>query len=310
MHSRDDAAEILDVFQKHGHSEIDTARLYGAGSSEDMLADVAWQNRGLIMGTKLYPNYRWAVASGESYTHKPEDVRQGLINSLKALKCDKIDLFYLHGPDRNTPFEDTLREVNKLYEEGLFNRWGVSNYFSWEVASMAEICIKNDWAKPSVYQGVYHALQRNIESELVPCLRYYGISIYAFQPLAGGFLAGRYQRNQNEFEPGSRFDPNHAQGTLHHSRYWNDSYFDALDIIREAGEKHGLTVAEISLRWLKYHSELKQALNDAIIVGASSTKHLEQNVVDLEKAPLPDDVVQAVENAWLKVKAVSPKYWH
>jgi aflatoxin B1 aldehyde reductase len=310
VHSRDDAAGILDVFQGHGHSEIDTARLYGAGSSEEMLADLAWQNRGLVMGTKLYPNYRWAVGSTESYTHKPEDVRRGLINSLKALKCDKIDLFYLHGPDRNTSFEETLREVNELHKEGLFNRWGVSNYFSWEVASMSEICIKNSWVKPSVYQGVYSALQRSIEAELVPCLRHYGISIYAFQPLAGGFLTGRYQRNQSEFEPGSRFDPNHSQGTLHHNRYWNDSYFDALDVLRKAGENHGLTVGEISLRWLKHHSELKQALNDAIIVGASSTKHLEQNLVDLEKGPLPDDVVQAIENAWLKVKAVAPKYWH
>lgn len=310
VHSRKDAADILDTFQRHGNFEIDTARLYGAGSSEDMLADLAWQDRGLVMGTKLYPNYHWAAASGESYTHNPDDIRRGLINSLEALKCDKIDIFYLHGPDRNTPFEDTLCELNKLYEEGRFNRLGVSNYFSWEVACMAEICIKNGWVRPTVYQGVYHVLQRSIEAELVPCLRHYGISMYAFQPLAGGFLTGRYQRNQSEFEPGSRFDPGHSQGTLHHGRYWNDSYFDALEAIRGAGEAHGLAVAEISLRWLKHHSELKQALNDAIIVGASSTKHLEQNLTDLEKGPLPDDVVEAVENAWLKAKAVAPKYWH
>ncbi|KAL1604964.1 hypothetical protein SLS60_004505 [Paraconiothyrium brasiliense] len=275
-----------------------------------MLANGDWQKRDLVMATKLYPNYRSPIPSGESYTHKPEDVRRGLMKSLKALDCDKIDLFYLHGPDRDTPFEDTLREVNKLYEQGLFNRWGISNYYSWEVASMVEICIKNNWIKPTVYQGVYNALQRNIEAELVPCLRHYGISIYAFQPLAGGFLTGRYERNQSEFEAGSRFDPKHFQGTLHQGRYWNDSYFDAVDIIRKAGEEHKLTVAEISLRWLKHHSALSQSLGDAIIVGASSTKHLEQNLVDLEQGPLPDEVIKALESAWMKAKAVAPKYWH
>jgi aflatoxin B1 aldehyde reductase len=210
VHSTDDAGQMLDIFQEHGHREIDTARLYGAGSSEEMLTALDWKGRKLVMGTKLYPNYVWTSNAPEIYSHRPEDVRRGLINSLRALNTDKFDLFYLHGPDRKTPFEDTLREVNALYEEGLFNR--------------------------SVYQGIYSALQRSIESELIPCLRYYGISLYAFQPLAGGFLTGRYHRNQTEFESGSRFDPKGVQGSLHHARYWNDAYFDALDRIRSAAE--------------------------------------------------------------------------
>jgi aflatoxin B1 aldehyde reductase len=300
----------LDVFQKHGHDEIDTARVYGNGSSESILADLDWQKRGIVMDTKLYPNAGSAMSQDDQYTHKPEDVRRGLMNSLKALKCDKIDMFYLHGPDRKHPFEDTLREVNALHKEGLFNRFGISNFMSWEVAKICELCEKNGWIKPTVYQGVYHALQRTIEAELFPCLRHYGVSLYCFQPLAGGFLTGRYTRDQNEFEPGSRFDPKIMQGKLHHGRYWNDSYFDALDILREAGDKHGLTVAEVSLRWLEHHSTMKREFNDAIIVGASSTKHLEENLADLEKGPLPEDVVEAVEKAWLRTKAVAPKYWH
>ena len=310
VHSQHDANTILDIFQKHGHHEIDTARLYGAGSSEEMLAVADWQKRGLTMGTKLYPSYSLAIPSHESYTHKPGDVRRGLLDSLKALKCEKIDLFYLHGPDRNTPFEDTLHEVNKLYKEGLFNRWGISNYYSWEVARIVEICIKNNWIKPTVYQGVYNVLQRSIDAELVPCLRHYGISFYAFQPLAGGFLTGRYERDQSNFEAGSRFDPKHLQGTVHQGRYWNGLYFDALDIMRKAAETHELTLAEISLRWLRHHSTLSQSLGDAIIVGASSTKHLEQNLADLEQGPLPDKVLEALESAWMKAKAVAPKYWH
>ena len=100
------------------------------------------------------------------------------------------------------------------------------------------------------------------------------------------------------------------QGGLPRGRYWNESYFSAIDIMRSVAEKHGLTVVEVALRWLEHHSQMKREFNDAIIVGASSTKHLEQNLADLEKGPLPEDVIQALETAWLGVKAVAPKYWH
>ncbi|KAL5335477.1 Aldo/keto reductase [Aspergillus crustosus] len=304
------AAEILDVFLQHGHKEVDTARIYGAGSCEEILAAADWQKRGLIMDTKLYPNAGGALGSAESYTHQPEDVRCGLLNSLQALQTEKIDLFYLHGPDRKTPFEDTLREINQLHEEGYFTRFGISNYMSWEVAQICEICLKNNWILPSVYQGIYHALQRSIEAELFPCLRKYGIALYAFQPLAGGFLTGRYTRDQTEFEAGSRFDPKIMQGALHHSRYWNDVYFDAVERIQAVAGVHGLTLGEVALRWLKHHSQLSQGPGDAIIVGASSVKHIGENLNDLEKGALPEEVVRAIEEAWPLVKGSAPKYWH
>jgi aflatoxin B1 aldehyde reductase len=306
----EDAAKLVNVFQKYGHVEIDTARVYGNGSTEEMLGDLDWQKRGIIMDTKLYPTFGTPMEKSGSYTHKPDDVRKGLMDSLKALTADKVDMFYLHGPDRKTPFEDTLREVNKLHKEGYFTRFGISNYMSWEVSRICEICDKNGWIKPTAYQGIYHALQRSIEAELFPCLRYYGISLYAFQPLAGGFLTGRFKRDQTDFEPGSRFDPKIPQGAMHRGRYWNESYFEAMDLIRSAAEKHGLTEAEIALRWITHHSLMKKQTKDAVIVGASSVKHLEENLKDLEKGPLPEDVVQALEKAWLITKAVAPKYWH
>jgi aflatoxin B1 aldehyde reductase len=262
------------------------------------------------MDTKLYPNSEGKWDLEDSYTHKPEDIRRGVTASLKALKSEQVDLFYLHAPDRKNSFEDTLREVNRLYEEGRFKRLGLSNFMSWEVAQVCEICKKNGWIMPSVYQGIYHALQRSIEGELIPCLRKYNISLYAFQPLAGGLLTGRYKREQTEFEEGSRFDPKILQGTVHRNRYWNDVYFDAIELIHAAATKHGLTDGEVALRWLKFHSQLNEDLQDAILVGASSVKHLETNLSDLEKTSLPEEVVQALEEAWLMVKGVAPKYWH
>ena len=269
-----------------------------------MIAELAWKDRGLIVDTKLYPNAGGPAAFEDGYTHRPEDIRRGLTNSLKALQTEQVDIFYLHAPDRNTPFEDTLREVNKLHQEGRFSRLGLSNYMAWE------ICTRNGWILPTIYQGVYHVLQRSIEGELIPCLRRYGISLYAFQPLAGGLLTGRYKRDQTEFEEGSRFDPKHLSGTVARGRYWNDAYFDALETIDTAATEYALTSAEIALRWLKYHSRLSHDLGDAIIVGASRASHLESNLRDLEKGPLPDEVVTAVEKAWSIVKGAVPNYWH
>eukprot|EP01117_Protostelium_nocturnum_P012095 TRINITY_DN4430_c0_g1_i1.p1 TRINITY_DN4430_c0_g1~~TRINITY_DN4430_c0_g1_i1.p1 ORF type:complete len:339 (+),score=77.61 TRINITY_DN4430_c0_g1_i1:469-1485(+) len=309
----EDTKEILDVFQKHGHSEVDTARVYGGGSSEEYLGDIDWKSRGIKMQTKLYPTKGTPMVgklTDEAYTHSPEDVRLGLKRSLEALKADKIDMFYLHGPDRSTPFEDTLREVNNLYKEGHFERFGISNFMAWEVAKICEICEKNGWIKPTVYQGIYNALHRAVEPELFPCLRHYGISLYAFQPLAGGFLTGKYSRETEEFEEGSRFDPKKWQGAFTRARYWNDPYFEALDILKPVAEKHGLTVAECALRWLAHHSQLKIEKKDAVIIGASSTKHLEQNLLDLEKGPLPQEVVEALEAGRLRSRAMGLKFFH
>ena len=181
---------------------------------------------------------------------------------------------------------------------------------SWEVAQICEICIKNGWIKPTVYQGIYHVLQRAIEVELIPCLRQYGISLYGFQPLAAGFLSGRYVRDQTEFEQGSRFDPNQAVGRMTQGRYFNKANFDALDVIQPLAEKHKLTMAEIALRWLAHHSKLEQKYGDAVIVGASSLKHLEENLVDLEKGPLPEDVIETLDKAWVITKPHVKNYFH
>lgn len=308
-----DVTSMFTTFLSHGHNELDNARLYGGGSSEEYMAKADWQSHKLVMGTKLYPNEGKGMKMGTNvYSHRPDDVRRGLFESLKALGADKVDLWYLHGPDRKTPLEDTLSEVNNLYKEGYFNRFGISNYMSWEVAAICEICDRNNWIKPTVYQGIYNALHRSIEPELMPCLRKYDIALYAFQPLAGGFLTSRYKRDmsENDYEPGSRFDPKRWQGQLHHGRYMNESYFDALDVIRPMLKEKGLTEKEAALRWLVHHSMMDREKGDKIIIGASSVEHLEGNLVDFEKGPLDKEVVDALEAGWLRVKGVVPKYFH
>jgi aflatoxin B1 aldehyde reductase len=178
-----------------------------------------------------------------------------------------------------------------------------------QVAQICEICIRNNWIRPTIYQGVYNVFSRRIEDELIPCLRHYKISFYAYAPLAGGLMTGKYSRDQTNFEPGSRFAPGTVTSRIYHSRFWNDLYFDGIEEVKAAADKHGLTLAEVALRWLSWHSKLERETGDAVIVGASSVKHLEQNLQDLEKGQLPEEVTEAANSAYSKVRAVAPPYY-
>lgn len=150
--SLDEFNSCLDLFQSRGYNEIDTARVYIGGKQEAFTADAKWKERGLILATKCYPF--------QPGTHKPEVLRQNLETSLKELKTDCVDIFYLHAPDRSIPFEDTLREADKMHQEGKFVRLGLSNFTAFEVAEVVMTCKANGWVRPTVYQGMLNPISK------------------------------------------------------------------------------------------------------------------------------------------------------
>lgn len=152
---------------------------------------------------------------------------------------------------------------------------------------------------------------RSIEPELIPCCRRYGIDIVIYNPLAGGIFSGKYKTSDIPAE-GRYSDAHGSTGTLYRKRYFKDATFDALKIIEPVAQKHNLTLIEIALRWLCHHSALniKSGGTDGIIIGVSSLKQLQENLADIKKGPLPDDVVAALDEAWLVAKPTAPDYWH
>ena len=205
---------MFKTLQSHGYTELDTARIYNDGKQEAFTRETGVLNEGFTMATKVYPI--------EAGMHKPEKLRQIFETSLRELGQQSVEIFYLHAPDRSVPYEETLQEVNKLHEEGKFKIFGLSNYAAWEVAEITQICIANQWIRPRIYQGMYNALTRALEEELIPCCRHYGIDIVAYNPLAGGLLSGRY-KSSLEIPKEGRFSEDgnktHTAGKLYRDRY-------------------------------------------------------------------------------------------
>jgi aflatoxin B1 aldehyde reductase len=135
------------------------------------------------------------------------------------------------------------------------------------------------------------------------------MSFYVYSPLAGGFLTGKIEKSTSVGK-GSQFDLESAQGKSYRARYWNDAYFNALEIVQSAADRHKLCIAEVALRWIANHSKLGSEYPDAVLIGASSAIYIEQNILDLLKGPLPDDIVAALDDAWEFVKPITGKYWH
>ncbi|ETN38015.1 uncharacterized protein HMPREF1541_07638 [Cyphellophora europaea CBS 101466] len=311
--SEEEEKAFLDAFASHGHTMLDTAIMYSSGSCEKHLGSLDLPSRGLVVATKIYPTASaFPGAPVPQYSHTRECIRATLAESLSSLQTPSVDLYYLHAPDRNTPFLDSLRAITELHQEGRFARFGVSNYTAADMREMLALCEQHNLLKPTVYQGMYNALHRAVELELLPLLREHGIAFYAYNPLAGGYLTDRYQRDTKleGLERGSRFDPSTFQGKGYIARYWNDAMFDALELLRPVAKKFGLGEAECALRWMMHHGLLEAKFGDAVVVGASSVAQLEGNLTLMEKGPLPEEVLRVLDQGWQRTKDVNVKYWH
>lgn len=150
-----------------------------------------------------------------------------------------------------------------------------------------------------------------MEQELIPACRRYGIDVVVYNPLAGGLFSGKIKSAEIPKE-GRYSEASSELGAKYRNRYFKDATFDALRLIEETAQKHNLTLVEIGLRWCVHHSALKikDGGRDGVIIGVSSFSQLESNLKDLEKGPLPDEVVKTLDDAWMITKATAPNYWH
>ena len=292
------AETLITTFRSTGHHELDTAHTYCDGRTEQMLGRILTpeDRSSVTIASKVNPWNDGGLQAAE--------VHRQFAEILQRLGCDNIDLLYLHSPDLDTPIEQTLQACFELFQQGKFRHFGLSNFAAWQVAEVVELCRRHGWMEPEVYQGMYNALTRDVERELFPCLRNYGMRFYAYNPLAGGLLTGKHLSLQQLPEEG-RFG--RESGYL--ARYWKQDYFEVLQELQGACADSGIKPVEVAMSWLVNHSHLNAKLGDGIILGASSINHLEQNMAACAQASLAQPLLDILDRGWEIIKPNCFRYF-
>jgi len=191
--------------------------------------------------------------------------------------------------------------MNDAYNEGKFERFGLSNYTVAEVEEIVSICEANGFVKPSVYQGQYNPICRGAEDELFAVLRKHGIAFNAYSPSACGFFSGKVSR-ASKTKKGSRWNCKSPLGAKYAGDYFHDSLFNAAQVVIDQAAKYGISGHAAALRWTVWHSDLRAEEGDGCIVGASSLQQLEENLDIMEQGPLPDGLVDVMDGVWDDVR--------
>ncbi|OCK73142.1 Aldo/keto reductase [Lepidopterella palustris CBS 459.81] len=291
-HDEESVKRILELLKREGIKEIDTAQIYG--DSELLLGAVSAGND-FIIDTKVPGG--WIPGSATK-----ETVINDIKASIKRLNVEKVDILYIHAPDSTVPIADTLIGINEAHKAGLFSRFGLSNFDVNGVEAVYEHCKAHGYILPSVFQGNYSAVARKLETLLFPTLRRLGIAFYVYSALAGGFLT---KTKEQIAEGAGRFN-DAAAGGIYKRLYSKQSYLEALEEWSDIAKDEGCSKAHLAYRWVAFNSPLKKEYGDAVILGASSLKQLEQTLEGLKAGPLSDDACKRINQVWKSIEHEAP----
>ena len=302
------AFQMLQTFVDHNIAHdtdlhyVDTARIYAGGKTETIVGSVLKKlgtpSKGIVaIGTKAHPSVKGGLSA--------DGIKGQMAASLEAMGVDGVGEYYLHQPDTERSLLDSLRCAHELHEEGKFCCLGLSNFHVAEVRRTFELCDEHGLTRPTVYQGLYNPLNRAVEKELLPVLKANKCSFIAYNPLAAGLLAGKHKQDGDVLK--GRFKNN--QNYL--PRFYTDSNFEALTLLRSTCEEAGVSLIEATFRWLLCHSALGE--HDGVLLGASSMDQLKENLAACsaasQKDALPDTVLQAFDKAWELTEEGAVAYW-
>ena len=260
-----EATAITNRFLDAGGNFIDTADMYSAGVSEEMLGNtIAGHKRDdLVLATKCW--FRMGTspnAKGLSRKHVIEAVDE----SLRRLQTDYIDLFQVHGPDPHTPLEETLRALDDQVRAGKIRYLGCSNYFAWQIVKANGISDQKQWERFVSAQHMYNLLRRDVEREILPACLDQGMGMLCWSPLAGGMLCGKYDKSEGPSKD-SRVG---MRANIDLPRYWNDESFEVIDELIQIAREVEHTPSQVALAWL-----LKNRGVTAVIAGARTEQQIE-----------------------------------
>ncbi len=260
-----------------GINFIDTADVYSLGESETLLGNAIKGVRDeIVLATKVrLPMSDNFNRSGATRVN----IMRGIESSLARLQTDHVDLYQVHGWDSTTPLEETLRTLDDIVRQGKSRYIGLSNHLSWQAAVAVAMQERMGLEKYATAQMYYSLVGRGLEHEFLSYARYAGLGILVWSPLAGGFLAGKYDRVHapaagTRFAEAGQFVP-----------FDKESGYRVLDAVRTVAGRHGVSPARVALAWV-----LARPAVSSVIIGARKLENLEDNIKAVDLVLADEDV--------------------
>lgn len=291
---------IMDRAVEGGVSFFDTADVYPLGGTAEMRGRTEefignWMSERkmrdkIVLATKV----RGQMGSGPNEGGlSRKHIMEAIEGSLLRLKTDYVDLYQFHSPDPETPIEESLRAMDDLVQQGKVRYIGCSNFQAYQICKALWTSDKHNLARFDCDQPRYNLLFREIEHEVLPLCREEGIGVIAYNPLAGGFLTGRYKPNQ-DVEQGTRFALREA-GRRYQERYWHEAQFAAVEKLKEFFQERERVLAQVAIAWV-----LAQPGITSAIVGASRPEQLDQTLPATDVTLTPEEV-EFLDSIWYMI---------
>jgi aryl-alcohol dehydrogenase-like predicted oxidoreductase len=276
--TREQAFAIMDAAYDAGITTFDTADAYGGGRSEQWIGDwLRERGRRVVVETKVFNS---DVGDPDDYGLAPERIRRQIERSLGRLGLERVDLYLIHAPDPETPVVETLRTLDGLVREGRVGAIGASNVDGAYLEEALRVSADEGLARFEWVQNSYSLLDREAERDVLPVCAEHGLGFTPFSPLAGGWLTGKYRRDETP-EPDSRM----ALRPEPYLHLRDDSVYDALDRLDAIARERGVDMATLALAWV-----LAEPLVTAVVVGPRRPEHLTPALRALELQLTADEV--------------------
>ncbi|BEU28472.1 aldo/keto reductase [Paraburkholderia sp. 22B1P] len=262
------ATRLVDVCLDHGVTMFDSADVYSDGLAEEILGQAirGRRNRVLISTKVTFP---MTAAGPNDFGASRHHLIEAVDAALKRLNVEHIDLLQLHGPDYNTPVEETLHALDQITRDGKVRYLGCSNFSGWHLMNSLATSERYGYPRYVAHQAYYSLLHREYESELMPLGRDQGVGAVVWSPLGYGTLTGKIRRGHPAL-PGTRA---HDGGGAGGPRFDIEHLHRIIDVLDEVAEETGKTIPQIAINWL-----LQRPTVSTVIIGARNENQLVENL--------------------------------
>lgn len=295
------ADELMGIAYDAGVNFFDNAEGYAEGKSEEVMGRIlkshGWERESFVVSSKVFfgTENKGPNRVGLSRKH----VIEACHAALKRLQVDYLDLYFCHRPDKNTPIEETVFAMNTLLQQGKILYWGTSEWSASQIMEAISIAKQNHLIGPSMEQPQYNLIERTkLEKDYLLLFEQYGLGTTIWSPLASGLLSGKYTKGEVK---DTRLDLKGMEW-LKNSTLGEEKLEKAKNL-QSLADELGLSLAKLSLAWCLTNPNVS-----TVILGASKTEQLKENLTALEVVPLlTPEVLGRIEDI-MQTKPVLPQF--